>query len=80
MTDNDHETKYTTLGTVRGSCGHNHKTIQAAYNCLRKDQKDVNSLGGGAYSDRIIVRASMEELDGDEREELDQIEISDDEF
>lgn len=44
---------YTTHGPVRACCGHNHKTIESAARCLRKDIKGCKSVGG--YSDRVIL-------------------------
>lgn len=44
---------YTTTGSVRGGCGHSHRTIKAAAECCRKDQADCKSQGG--YSDRELV-------------------------
>lgn len=46
-------TTYTCVGSVRGSCGHDHKTIAAAVRCNDRDQKGCASQGG--YSDRSIV-------------------------
>lgn len=46
---------YTTIGSVRGTCGHNHRTIAAAYRCCQRDHNACAGLGGGAYSDRYIV-------------------------
>lgn len=30
-------TYYTTTGPVRGECGHRHRTVLAAYACLKRD-------------------------------------------
>lgn len=47
---------YIAHGSVRGSCGHKHRTIAAAQACCEKDQRDCQSLGGsGAYSDRSVT-------------------------
>lgn len=46
--------KYSTYGSVRGTCGHKHKSIAAARKCLEEDQKGCASQGG--YSDREIYR------------------------
>ena len=56
-------TTYTTRGSVRGCCGHKHKTIGAAVRCLRDDQAGCKSQRG--YSDRTI-RAI--DADGSERD------------
>ena len=45
-------TTYTTYGSVRGGCGHRHKTIRAAEHCLDRDQRGCSSQGG--YSDRSV--------------------------
>lgn len=41
---------YTCTGSVRGGCGHKHRTIEAAIRCCRADQRDCKDQGG--YSDR----------------------------
>ncbi len=46
---------YTTWGSVRGDCGHAHKTVKKAMACLQRDRNDCASLpGGNCYSDREI--------------------------
>ncbi len=44
--------RYTTHGAVRGRCGHEHRTIQAALKCLARDIRQCQSVGG--YSDRYV--------------------------
>lgn len=46
-------TTYHVWGSVRGGCGHNHRTIRGAVTCLLRDQRGCASQGG--YSDRGIV-------------------------
>ena len=46
-------TYYENKGSVRGSCGHKHKTISGLQKCLNSELKATRSLGGGAYSDRM---------------------------
>lgn len=46
---------FTAIGNVRGSCGHNHRTIDTAAKCLRKDKQGCMSQGG--YSDRQVRRS-----------------------
>lgn len=46
-------TTYTTIGSVRGSCGHKHRTREAAQRCLEQDKQDCAAQGG--YSDRLIL-------------------------
>jgi hypothetical protein len=48
------DTYYTTLGPVRGTCGHRHKEPRTALDCLDRDRSGCRSQGG--YSDRRIVR------------------------
>ena len=44
--------KYTTYGSVRGGCGHIHRSEATAERCLASDQRDCRA--GGGYSDRAI--------------------------
>jgi hypothetical protein len=48
-------TRYTTSGSMRGCCDHRHLTIAAARKCLERDQRASWRLGGGCYSDRVVV-------------------------
>ena len=48
--------KYTTIGDVRGCCGHKHRSIEAAKACIEKDHRGCNKQGG--YSDRTVYRVS----------------------
>ena len=60
-------THYSTHGSVRGCCGHKHRTIDAAQRCVQSDQSGCKSQGG--YSDRsVIVIEDGEERDLDEGE------------
>lgn len=43
---------YTCWGSVRGGCGHAHRTLAGAEKCLRHDQQRCRQQGG--YSDRAI--------------------------
>lgn len=45
-------TTYTTHGSVRGGCGHQHRTLAAALGCAEADQRDCREAGG--YSDRHV--------------------------
>lgn len=54
-------TTYTTRGSVRGGCGHKHRTMAAAVRCLQADQSCCRTLRG--YSDRTIRPVE----DGEER-------------
>ena len=69
---------YTTTGSVRGTCGHKHRSIRTAYKCVLRDHRGCVSQGG--YSDRHVVaiedvtwalaHVSMRELDADEESTL----------
>lgn len=39
-------------GSVRGNCGHRHRSLRAAARCLREDQAGCEMQGG--YSDRHL--------------------------
>lgn len=43
---------YFNFGSVRGGCGHKHRTLSGLQRCLNLELKQVRALGGGAYSDR----------------------------
>lgn len=62
-------TTYTTYGSVRGACGHHHRSIGAATRCAAKDQRDCKRVGG--YSDRYVRRTDGEELDDAEFGEIE---------
>jgi hypothetical protein len=64
-------TKYTTRGSVRGCCGHTHRTIHGAQQCVNRDQAGCERQGG--YSDRHVVRLDGEELTQAESDELEYI-------
>jgi hypothetical protein len=44
---------YKLIGSVRGSCGHTHRTLKAAAKCLVADQRYCEIRGG--YSDRSLA-------------------------
>lgn len=67
--------KYEARGSVRGSCGHGHRTIKAAEECAMRDRLACAKLGGGAYSDRIVCRVGGEPLNQQEIEELWTLQI-----
>ena len=52
---------YICRGSVRGDCGHQHRTMTGAARCLRRDQSGCGSQGG--YSDRRIVRGDGSAVD-----------------
>lgn len=45
---------YECVGSVRGSCGHRHRSLAAAVACLRDDS--VGCARQGGYTDREVVR------------------------
>lgn len=47
---------YRVTGKVRGDCGHEHTTLRGAAKCCVADEIACEGLGGGAYSDRRVVR------------------------
>lgn len=51
-TEEEIEMFFTTWGSVRGDCGHAHRTIEAAEACRSRDSRGCRSQGG--YSDREI--------------------------
>jgi len=64
-------TTYHAIGSVRGECGHQHKTIAGAEKCRQRDADECGRLGGGAYSDRIVARTDGEPLTEVEMAALD---------
>jgi len=60
-------TYYVAAGSVRGECGHHHRTIEAALRCVERDRAAIRSLPsspyGAPYSDREV--AAVE--DGEQR-------------
>lgn len=51
-------TAWTTRGSVRGGCGHRHKTLRTALECIDRDSAGCRSQGG--YSDRAVVAIRAE--------------------
>lgn len=62
---------YTTEGSVRGGCGHKHKTLRTANACVSADSRACHQQGG--YSDRKVVPADGRELTDDEMHTLDAL-------
>lgn len=46
-------TYYTTHGDIRRGCGHKHRTLGAAQECLLHDKRGCAVQGG--YSDRVVA-------------------------
>ena len=61
-------TMYTCYGSVRGGCGHKHRSRQTAERCAYRDQNDCQSVRG--YSDRRVLPVDSEELPRSYRETL----------
>jgi len=61
-------TQYTTNGSIRGSCGHRHRTIKAAVRCLAAERRRCNRARG--YSDREVIRVDGAALNHEELIEL----------
>ena len=62
MRDRDGITTYTCVGSVRGSCEHNHTSLRTAMRCLEADQRRCHALPGGtSYSDRRIYARDHEQ-------------------
>lgn len=43
---------YTTWGSIRGGCGHAHRSLTTARSCLRRDARGCAEQGG--WSDRLL--------------------------
>lgn len=54
---------YTTLGPVRGCCGHKHLTIRTAAECMARDDAGCRRQGG--YSDRRVLHVPDDIATGD---------------
>lgn len=67
----DTYTTYTTSGSVRGCCGHRHRTIEAAKRCIDKDHAGCARQGG--YSDRTVVYYDGSELNSDDRDYVNNL-------
>ncbi len=68
------KTYYTTVGRVRGECGHKHRTVTAAQACAERDDDGCATQGG--YSDRSIravENGAMRLLTRHEHEYLDSL-------
>lgn len=62
---------FTTKGSVRGSCGHDHRTLKGAVACLKRDQRGCAKQGG--YSDRTVLLSTGEGLPRELWEEYDNL-------
>lgn len=59
-------TYYVAVGSVRGSCGHSHRSPRTAGECVRRDAIACQRQGG--YSDRTVERTDDEPLTDDEHD------------
>ena len=62
---------YICKGSVRGECGHKHRTVEAAVACCARDQKAIrraypSTYPTNAYSDRSVFRSDGSDLEGQE--------------
>lgn len=69
---------YEASGSVCGSCGHKHRTIEAAQRCADNHgaairRKYPSTFPCRAYSDRAVKRCDGEPLTEREIEELDDV-------
>ena len=46
---------YTATGSVRGECGHRHRSVAAAVACARRDNAGCARSVRGGYSDRTVL-------------------------
>jgi len=63
MTPPPADARYTTAGPLRGPCGHKHKDIESAADCLANDEAVCAERGG--HTDRkifVVERGSRREL------------------
>jgi len=65
--------KYRAFGSVRGACGHAHRTLAGAHACAARDGRACSSLRGGAYSDRYVQASDGSPLTEAELSALDTI-------
>lgn len=56
--------EYTTEGAIRGTCGHRHKTLKAAWACITRDARDCRKARG--HTDRVVLHADGTDLEADE--------------
>jgi len=69
MTPPTTDVRYTTAGPLRGPCGHKHKNLESAAECLANDEA-VCAVRGGHTDRKIFVleRGSRRELNAPELE------------
>ena len=67
---------YTTWGSVRGTCGHKHRTIEAALACIYRDSVGCTRQGG--YSDRHVRNENLTHLSPSDTDALRAILEADD--
>ena len=68
-------TIYTTMGSVRGSCNHKHRSLETALKCAQSDSRRCQQVRG--RSDRNVVRTDGEPLSEWELDELASLEEDD---
>jgi hypothetical protein len=55
MTERATKRFYSVSGSVRGDCGHKHRSVETAHACFQRDSNYCGRQGG--YSDRYNLRA-----------------------
>ena len=62
---------FTTIGSVRGSCDHQHRSIRAAVKCIDLDDRSCKrGCGSSTYSDRTVKRGDGSPLDTADYEDI----------
>jgi len=65
---------YEAHGSVRGSCGHSHRSIRTAHVCAADDREACRRLpGGNAYSDRSVRAIEPRAFRPHELDQLDEV-------
>lgn len=60
LADEAEAPRYQAVGSVRGNCGHHHRTLSGLARCILADQRDCRAAGG--YSDRYPRYSDGEQL------------------
>lgn len=59
---------YYAEGSVRGACGHRHRTIESVARCIARDQFGCADQGG--FSDRYVRTNDWRQLDAQQRDDI----------
>lgn len=69
---------YSAVGSVRGSCPHDHRTPLAAFKCAQRDNRSVKrGNGSSSYSDRTVVRSDGQPLTEREQDAIEAFVLRD---